>query len=173
MDAQQRVTEASQIQCLVCGKWYRALPRHVRVTHGMSDDDYRIKHGVPKGTPLVCKEWSARARQVGKTDPRVRTQLSKHAGKGPPKGFKQSATAKAQRKNRDLALHRKGTEAAIKVDRTQARRDAIAPYPVTVSDVMERLNVGYSAASSFLSDCVKAGTVVRIRRGVYDLPPTT
>lgn len=170
MDAQQKATQASQIQCLECGKWYRALPRHIRSTHGMSDDDYRIRHGIPKGTPLVCKEWSERASQVGKTHPQVQEQVRKHAGKGPPKGFKTSATAKSQRRARDLALHRQGTEAAKQVDRTASRIEALAPWPVTVAEAAERLSISLKAARSFLSDATAKGKIARASRGVYDLP---
>jgi hypothetical protein len=171
MDAQQKVTEASQIQCLECGKWYRALPRHISTTHNMDDDDYRIKHEVPKGTPLVCKEWSERASEVGKTHPKIQAAVadfSKVQRSG--KKIRQSRTTKAQRKKRDMDLHRAGTMAAAKVDRTKARREAIAPYPVTTSEVVERLGVVPSTASSFLRDCVKAGTLIRIGHGVYDVP---
>ena len=170
MDAQQKVTEASRIQCLECGKWFRALPKHVRSAHQIDDDDYRIKHGVRKSTPLVCTEWSERAREVGKSHPNVQEQARKQAGKGPPKGFKRSATAKAQSRERDLALHRKGTDAASKVDRTAKRMESMAPWPVSVGEAAKRLGVSVTAARSFLGDAFAKGKVIRVGRGTYDLP---
>lgn len=171
MDAQQKVTEASKIQCLECGKWFRALPTHVLRSHGMDDDDYRIKHGVPKATPLVCKDWSDRASNTAKTNPRIR-EASRKFTRMTKKGVKhkQSRTAKAQRRQRDVELHRKGTAAAAKVDRTKERREKIAPYPVSVSEVCQRLDVSKKSAYSFLHACTKSGTLVRVSRGTYDLP---
>ncbi len=31
-----------QIQCLECGRWYRALATHLPRTHGMSHNDYLL-----------------------------------------------------------------------------------------------------------------------------------
>ena len=47
------------IQCLECRRWFRSLPWHINRMHDMDAADYRLKHGVPAGVPLVCVETSA------------------------------------------------------------------------------------------------------------------
>lgn len=42
-----------QIQCLECGRWYRALATHLPRTHGMSHNDYREKWGIPRRYALA------------------------------------------------------------------------------------------------------------------------
>lgn len=42
-----------KIQCLECGRWFRALATHLPRTHGMTHDDYRDKWGIPRRYPLA------------------------------------------------------------------------------------------------------------------------
>lgn len=42
----------SRIECLECGRWFKALATHLPRTHGMTHDDYREKWQIPKRYPL-------------------------------------------------------------------------------------------------------------------------
>ena len=36
-----------KIQCLLCGKRFKALPQHLERTHDITADDYREQYGLP------------------------------------------------------------------------------------------------------------------------------
>lgn len=58
-----------QVRCLVCGKGFKMLKRHLRTSHAMSEMDYRVRYGLPEDRPLVAPEYSrrkaAQAREAG------------------------------------------------------------------------------------------------------------
>ena len=45
--------EDERIQCFECPQRLRALPRHLSYRHGLTVAEYREKHGIPQGVPLV------------------------------------------------------------------------------------------------------------------------
>ena len=55
--------------CLEDGKKLKMLKRYLRITHGMTPDEYRAKWGLPAGYPMVApdyaKQRSAFAKQIG------------------------------------------------------------------------------------------------------------
>jgi predicted transcriptional regulator len=57
------------VPCLVCGKGFKMLKRHLRTAHKMSEMDYRVRFGLPEDRPLVAPEYSRRkaeqAREAG------------------------------------------------------------------------------------------------------------
>lgn len=52
-----------RLQCLECGRWYRSLAAHLPKGEDMSAADYRERHGLAAGHPLVSKELSAHWRE--------------------------------------------------------------------------------------------------------------
>lgn len=42
-----------RIQCLECGRWFRALGAHLTSAHGMTHHDYREKWAIPRRYPLA------------------------------------------------------------------------------------------------------------------------
>jgi len=50
----------SHLICLEDGKRVISLKRHLRMVHGMTADQYRIKWGLPADYPTVAAEYSAR-----------------------------------------------------------------------------------------------------------------
>ncbi|MCA1221401.1 MucR family transcriptional regulator [Streptomyces sp. 8L] len=62
----QPVDAAGRLQCLECGNWYRSLASHLRASEDMSADEYRERHGLAAGHPLVSQElsetWSEQTR---------------------------------------------------------------------------------------------------------------
>lgn len=156
--------EPDRIQCLECHGWYRALPTHLRRSHGLTDEDYRLKYLIPVGTPLVCQEWSdTQSRRMRETD--TRDQLT---ARGPEPGYDQRESVRSRRKAEYAALAASGSKAAAIHDKTAKRRERLRPYPVTVAQAASRLGCTMSAAYSFLSYCVTTGRLVRIGRGLYD-----
>lgn len=54
IDPQKAVTERAVV-CLECGKKYKILTKKHLVAHGLTPDEYRAKHGMKKGAPLIAK----------------------------------------------------------------------------------------------------------------------
>ncbi|WP_075001125.1 MucR family transcriptional regulator [Streptomyces qinglanensis] len=54
---------AGRLQCLECGRWYRRLDMHLHRGEDMTPDDYRERHGLAAGHPLVSPELSDRWRE--------------------------------------------------------------------------------------------------------------
>ena len=50
-------------RCEICGKWYRALVRHIPAAHGMSVDEYKQKWGINKTEPLMGETVRAKLRE--------------------------------------------------------------------------------------------------------------
>jgi len=57
------------VPCLVCGKGFKMLRRHLRTAHKLSEMEYRVRFGLPEDRPLVAPEYSRRkavqAREAG------------------------------------------------------------------------------------------------------------
>lgn len=159
-----QIIEVDRIKCMECGRWFRALPRHLAKSHGLTCDEYRVKFKIPASVALVCEAWSERASEVAKSHPNIIPKLS---NAGPKPGFKRSEASKLSRKAVEQKLHLIGTAAASKLDKTQKRRKLLEPYPVTVEQAAERLACSIRAAYTFLNYCVKNGKLKRIKRGLY------
>ena len=62
--------------CLECGRKQKTLKRHLRMTHGISAEQYRADYGLPEDYPLVAPSYSkqrgdmARALGLGRTTSR-------------------------------------------------------------------------------------------------------
>ncbi len=53
-----------QIFCMVCGKGFTTLKRHLVTAHDMSPKEYRTKFNVPAGTTLASKDYSESRRKM-------------------------------------------------------------------------------------------------------------
>lgn len=155
--------ERDRIRCLECGRWFRALPTHLLRKHGLDDESYRLKYGIPVGVPLVCREWSETQtrRNIERDSGRTLT------GSGPSPGFAQRESVRRNRECDYARLAKLGLDAAASLDKTADRRGRLRPYPVTVAQAAERLGCSKSAAYTFLSYCLTSGRLRRIGRGLY------
>ena len=54
IDPKKSIKEKS-VTCLECGKTFKIIGARHLVQHGLTPDEYRVKYGFKKGTPLVCK----------------------------------------------------------------------------------------------------------------------
>lgn len=54
----------NDVICLQCGKSYKTLKRHLRTEHGMEEQDYKKRWGLPATMKLVAKDYSARRSQM-------------------------------------------------------------------------------------------------------------
>ncbi len=63
-----------QVSCLVCGRGFKMLKRHIKTAHGLSEMAYRLRFGLSEDHPLVAPEYSrqkadqARASGLGRRD---------------------------------------------------------------------------------------------------------
>jgi predicted transcriptional regulator len=53
-----------QILCMVCGKSFTTLARHLKTAHDMKPGAYRKQFGIPAGTALAAKDYSESRRQM-------------------------------------------------------------------------------------------------------------
>ena len=47
-----------RVQCLLCGKWFKRLPTHLKMIHEIESDEYRERYGLPWKHGLCGKELS-------------------------------------------------------------------------------------------------------------------
>lgn len=45
--------ESDEVKCHECGEWRKALLQHARLVHGVSGEQYRLRHGFSKSSALV------------------------------------------------------------------------------------------------------------------------
>jgi predicted transcriptional regulator len=55
---------ADKVFCLVCGKPFTTLKKHIAVSHQMTPKEYRKAFGIPTKTPLVARKYSEAKRKV-------------------------------------------------------------------------------------------------------------
>ncbi|RJP18786.1 MAG: MucR family transcriptional regulator [Deltaproteobacteria bacterium] len=55
---------ADKVICLVCGKAFTTLKKHIAVSHQLTPKDYRKTFGIPTKTPLVARKYSEAKRKV-------------------------------------------------------------------------------------------------------------
>lgn len=53
-----------QIYCMICGKGFTTLTRHLKTAHDMKPGEYRKKFGIPAGTALAAKDYSESRRKM-------------------------------------------------------------------------------------------------------------
>lgn len=53
-----------QIFCMICGKGFKTLKRHLAKAHEMTAKDYRAQFSIPAGTALAAKAYSEARRQM-------------------------------------------------------------------------------------------------------------
>lgn len=54
----------SQVFCMICGKGFTTLKRHLSAAHDMSAKEYRSQFGIPAGTVLAAKAYSESRKQM-------------------------------------------------------------------------------------------------------------
>ena len=53
-----------KIICMVCGKGFTTLKRHLSTAHDMTPKEYREKFDIPSGTTLAAKDYVDSRRQM-------------------------------------------------------------------------------------------------------------
>jgi predicted transcriptional regulator len=66
---------ADKVVCLVCGKGFTTLKKHIAVSHQMTPKEYRKAFGVPSKTPLVARKYSEAKRKIAQ-DKGLATKLA-------------------------------------------------------------------------------------------------
>jgi predicted transcriptional regulator len=49
------------VQCLICGRRFNGLHMHLKFKHGITDDDYRQRYGIPLSRSLTSVTYRAKA----------------------------------------------------------------------------------------------------------------
>jgi predicted transcriptional regulator len=70
--------DGSQIQCHVCGRWFRQLPMHTTRLHGLNAAAYKEQYGLARGASLLSPHTAELQRQA--------SIARDQAGKGIPFG---------------------------------------------------------------------------------------
>ncbi len=52
------------IYCMICGKGFKTLSRHLKTSHGMTAGEYRKTYDIPRGQSLAAKNYSESRRQM-------------------------------------------------------------------------------------------------------------
>ncbi len=52
------------IFCMVCGKGFTTLKRHLNAAHDMKPGEYRKQFGIPSSQPLAAKNYSEQRKQM-------------------------------------------------------------------------------------------------------------
>jgi predicted transcriptional regulator len=55
---------ADKVYCLVCGKAFTTLKKHIMVSHQLTPKDYRKQFGIPTKTPLVARKYSEAKKKI-------------------------------------------------------------------------------------------------------------
>jgi ROS/MUCR transcriptional regulator protein len=76
--------DGSQVQCHLCGRWFRALGTHLRYIHEVTVEEYRViaqlRPRRPLEAPATLEGRAARMRRMIATDERVQKGMAKGVG---------------------------------------------------------------------------------------------
>ncbi len=53
-----------KIFCMLCGKGFKTLSRHLKTSHGMTASEYRKQFDIPRSQSLAAKNYSESRRQM-------------------------------------------------------------------------------------------------------------
>ena len=53
-----------KIYCMICGKDFKTLSRHLKTSHGMTASEYRKQFDIPRSQSLAAKNYSESRRQM-------------------------------------------------------------------------------------------------------------
>ncbi len=53
-----------QIYCMICGKGFKTLSRHLKTAHDMTASDYRKQFDIPRSQSLASKNYSESRRKM-------------------------------------------------------------------------------------------------------------
>lgn len=53
-----------KIYCMICGKGFKTLSRHLKTSHQMSASEYRKQFDIPRSQSLAAKNYSDKRRQM-------------------------------------------------------------------------------------------------------------
>jgi predicted transcriptional regulator len=75
-----------KVYCLVCGKAFTTLKKHISKSHGLDPKGYRKAFGIPSATPLVARNYSEAkkkmAQKLGLADKLAEGRKKRAAKKG-------------------------------------------------------------------------------------------
>lgn len=127
-------TTDTHIQCLECGRWYRALGRHIDATHQVTAEQYKERHGLSVTKGLVSPELSRRHTEAGQaryeSDASMREAFARRRAEnahnwkaGDAQAAHTAATRKAAARPQNRAIMSESIAQAHARDRARMKRD--------------------------------------------------
>jgi predicted transcriptional regulator len=55
---------ADKVYCMVCGKGFTTLKKHLAISHNLAPKDYRKKFNISAKTPLVARNYSESKKKI-------------------------------------------------------------------------------------------------------------
>jgi predicted transcriptional regulator len=62
----RRSVRPDHLVCLVCGKKFKSIRRHIRNAHDMEPQEYRAKWGLPPSYPKTAPSYARRRSELAK-----------------------------------------------------------------------------------------------------------
>src|SRR5574341_1179500 len=56
--------KSDKVFCMMCGKGFTTLKKHIAIAHNMTPKDYRKKFNIPTKTALVAKNYSEAKKKI-------------------------------------------------------------------------------------------------------------
>jgi predicted transcriptional regulator len=57
---------ADKVICLLCGKAFTTLKKHIAVSHQLTPKEYRKQFGIPTKIPLVARKYSEAKKRIAR-----------------------------------------------------------------------------------------------------------
>jgi hypothetical protein len=118
--------DEQQVQCHLCGEWFRALAPHLRLRHEWDAADYRLAFGLRATRPLQAPERSeqqaARWRTLMREDRRVREGMQKGLALARAGELNEMGRQRDQQLGRALERQRTDRRTGQQLGRRRAKR---------------------------------------------------
>lgn len=98
-----------EVICMICGKGFKTLKRHLAQAHDLKPGQYRKQFGIPSTQSLAAKSYSESRRQMA---------IDKGLGEG-------LAKARAVRASKKAAVHAVKAKASVPAKKTKAPVPAV------------------------------------------------
>lgn len=77
-----KIFKKNEVICLICGKGFKTLGRHLISNHGMEPKEYRRRFNLPKHQPLMAKKHAESMKERALTNEGLRNASNNRAGSG-------------------------------------------------------------------------------------------
>jgi hypothetical protein len=115
MTVKQAFAKKDKVFCMICGKGFTTLKRHLTVAHGLKPAEYRKQFGIKSTQSLAAKSY---------VEIRRETAISMNLGEGLAKA-RATRKANADKKKSNLPVVKTKAPVPMKVEATKAQVPAV------------------------------------------------